>query len=180
MALLVISCSLNPASRSRMLAQAAQASLTCQGAEAVLLDLREYNLPLCDGEAAYSAPGVNEIRRLVEDASGVLIATPIYNYGVSASAKNLLELTGGAWREKLAGFLCAAGGRWSYMAVMSLANSLMLDYHCVILPPIVYAHERQFDDHRVIDTEVEARIDALTSMFIRFTNVLQPAPKQAP
>ena len=180
MALLVVSCSLNSESRSRILAEKAHARLAAQGADAVFLDLREYNLPLCDGETAYSAPGVAEIKQLIEDAPGILVATPIYNYGVSASAKNLLELTGGAWEEKFAGFLCAAGGRSSYMGVMGFASSLMLDYHCVILPRIVYAHEQQFDDERLTDKAVDARIDALTAMLIRFTNALQPAPKQAP
>ena len=68
-----------------------------------------------------------------------MIATPIYNYNVSSSAKNLVELTGKAWTDKVVGFLCAAGGRGSYMGCMGLANSLMLDFRSLILPRFVYA-----------------------------------------
>jgi FMN reductase len=35
---------------------------------------------------------------------------------------------------KVVGFLCAAGGKSSYMSVMRLANSLMLDFRCLIIP----------------------------------------------
>ena len=39
----------------------------------------------------------------------IVLATPVYNYHVSAATKNLIELTGSAWEDKLVGFLCAAG-----------------------------------------------------------------------
>ena len=70
---------------------------------------------------------------------GIVVATPIYNYDASAAAKNLVELTGRAWQNKVVGFLCAAGGDGSYMSIMALANSLMLDFRCVIVPRFVYA-----------------------------------------
>ena len=69
----------------------------------------------------------------------MIVAAPVYNYDVSASAKNMIELTGNAWEDKMVGFLCAAGGMSSYMSVMAYANSLMLDFRCVIIPRFVYA-----------------------------------------
>ncbi len=51
----------------------------------------------------------------------------------------MIELAGSAWEDKIVGFLCAAGGMSSYMSVMAYANSLMLDFRCVIIPRFVYA-----------------------------------------
>lgn len=48
----------------------------------------------------------------------VLLAVPIYNYDGNAAAKDLIELTGGTWEDKIAGFACAAGGASSYMSIM--------------------------------------------------------------
>lgn len=136
---LVLSGSLKPESKSRILAQLSHALLLAQGAEAVYADLRDFPLPLCDGDAAYSSPEVGRLRDLVQEASGIIVATPIYNYYGSAAVKNAIELTGGAWEDKTVAFLCAAGGQSSYMSVMALANNLMLDFRCVIVPRFVYA-----------------------------------------
>jgi NAD(P)H-dependent FMN reductase len=76
----------------------------------------------------------------------IIVATPIYNYDANAAVKNLLELTGSSWEDKTVGFLCAAGGGSSYMSIMGLANSLMLDFRCLIIPRFVYAHGRDFVD----------------------------------
>ena len=58
----------------------------------------------------------------------------------------MIELTGSSWEDKIVGFLCAAGGTTSYMSVMAYANSLMLDFRCVIIPRFVYATGNAFDD----------------------------------
>src|SRR5262245_61062542 len=97
------------------------------GAAATLLDLRDYPLPLCDAESAYDDPNVGPLTETIRAARVVIIATPVYNYDANAAAKNLVELTGEAWEDKVVGFLCAAGGQSSYMSVLGLANSLMLD-----------------------------------------------------
>jgi NAD(P)H-dependent FMN reductase len=133
---LVISTSLRPGSLSRQMALALADEL---GPDAEYLDLRDYPLPLCDGEAAYSDPNVDKLSGKISAARVILVATPIYNYDANAAAKNLLELTGSAWEDKIVGFVCAAGGRSSYMSIMGLANSLMLDFRCLIIPRFVYA-----------------------------------------
>ena len=63
----------------------------------------------------------------------IMLAVPIYNYDANAAVKNLIELTGSAWEDKIVGFACAAGGQSSYMSIIGLANSLMLDFRCIIL-----------------------------------------------
>ena len=58
MSLLVVSTSLNPASKSRHLAQAARAALEAEGLACAWLDLQDLPLPQCDGGAAYGHANV--------------------------------------------------------------------------------------------------------------------------
>jgi FMN reductase len=166
---LVIATSLRPGSLSRIMAGALVADYTKLGASAELLDLREYPLPLCDGDAAYGHPALAGVSAKIRAARVVLLAVPIYNYDANAAAKNLVELTGKAWEDKIVGFLCAAGGDSSYMSVMGLANSLMLDFRCIILPRFVYATGEDFSKDRVSNREIQQRIRQLaeSSMKLR-------------
>ena len=100
------------------------------------------------------------------------MATPVYNYDVSAAAKNMVELTGSAWEDKVVGFLCAAGGMGSYMSVMSFANSLMLDFRCLIIPRFVYATGDSFNGDKLTDTKVAKRIGHVASELVRVTTGL--------
>ena len=158
MSLLILSASLNSDSNSRLLAREAERVLRVDGAEVTWLDLRELPLPLCDGEKAYEHPNVARARHLVAAADGILVATPIYNYDANAAAKNFVELTGDAWENKVVAFLCSAGGHGSFMAIMALANSLMLDFRCVIVPRFVYSTGADFSGDKITDSKVTARV----------------------
>lgn len=141
---LVVSCSLNPASRSHTLALAAGEALDTIGAPHELIDLREWDLPICDGKSCYDHPSIGPVTEKVAAAAAILIASPVYNYDLNAAVKNFVELTGQAWAEKPVGFLCAAGGHRSYMSPIGLANSLMFDFRCHIVPRYVYATKEDF------------------------------------
>ncbi len=137
------------------------------------LDLSEMDLPLCDADACYAAPGARKLREAINAAGGILVAAPVYNYDVSAAAKNMIELTGDAWDDKVVGFLCAAGGMGSYMSVMAYANSLMLDFRCVIIPRFVYATGDHFSDEGFSDRKIVTRIEQVAAELVRFTTALR-------
>jgi len=167
---LVVSTSGNPDSNSRRMGQAAfdwlkKAKVTCEW-----LDISRLDLPLCDADACYNDPSAKNLTAAIEKADGIMIATPVYNYDVSAAAKNMLELTGSAWEDKIVAFLCAAGGMSSYMSVMSFANSLMLDFRCLIIPRFVYATGDSFDDDKLTDTKIAKRIGQVAAELVRVTN----------
>jgi len=85
-------------------------------------------------------------------------------------AKNLLELTGGSWENKTVGFLCAAGGSSSYMSIMGLANSLMLDFRCLIIPRFVYAKGDDFTAKQQPTAKLAERLTTLAEASIRIRN----------
>jgi FMN reductase len=169
---LVVSTSGNPDSNSRKMGKVAYEFLRKQNVDCEWIDLAALDLPLCDADACYAHPAARKLDGAVQSAKGVLVAAPVYNYDVSASAKNMIELTGSSWEDKIVGFLCAAGGMSSYMSVMAYANSLMLDFRCVIIPRFVYATADSFDDETVSDQKVLLRIEQVAGELIRFTNAL--------
>ena len=169
---LVISASLRSESLSRAMAESAREAYAKLGVAHHLVDLREYILPLCDGEAAYEHPHVATLTALIEAARVIIVATPIYNYDANATVKNLVELTGSAWENKTVGFLCAAGGASSYMSVMGLANSLMLDFRCLIIPRFVYAKGDDFTAKKLPNAALTERIAALAEASTKIRNAV--------
>jgi FMN reductase len=141
-----------------------------EGLEAQLIDLRDSPLPFCDGESAYEHPALAPLSKALAEARVVIIATPIYNFDASAALKNLIELTGDSWENKVVGFLCAAGGAMSFMSIMGLANSLMLDFRCLIIPRIVHATRPDFAGERVSSAELRKRIYELAVASTRTRN----------
>ena len=155
---LIISCSLNKKSKSKIMAKYAS---ELYGEEVKFIDLQDYNLPFCDGDTCYENENVKELKQLVEESKSAIIASPIYMYDLNAAAKNFIELTGRAWTNKTVGFICAAGGKGSYMSVTSFMNSLMLDFRCVVIPRFVYADGSGFNDDNSIKDSIKDRIKEL-------------------
>ena len=170
---LVISTSGNPDSNSRRMGRIAFAHLQERKIDCDWIDIREMHLPLCDADKCYGMPASKNLHAAIESADGILIAAPVYNYDVAAATKNMIELTGSAWEDKIVGFLCAAGGMGSYMSVMAYANSLMLDFRCVIIPRFVFATGDMFDGEEIIDKKSARRIETLAGELVRFTTALR-------
>jgi FMN reductase len=59
------------------------------------------------------------------------------------------------------------------MSVMAYANSLMLDFRCVIIPRFVYATSDAFDEDKLSDRKVLGRIEQVAKELIRFTEALR-------
>jgi NAD(P)H-dependent FMN reductase len=171
--ILVISSSLHPDSRSRILARACVDCLSALGEDTRLFDLSTSPLPQCDGAAAYGDPHVQELGKLIDQADAILIASPVYNYDVSSASKNAVELTGRVWSGKVVGFMLAAGGQGSYMSAMGLANSLMLDFRCIIVPRFVYATGEAFEEDCLADEATQQRIELLVADTLQLARALQ-------
>lgn len=173
---IIFSCSLNPESKSNILARTAFETLKNQNHNVELIDLRDFELPFCNGtEIPKNHPNVKFLQEKAANSDGILVALPVYNFDINSALKNLVELTGRAWAEKTLGFLCSAGGFGSYMSVMSFANSMMLDFRCLIVPRIVYATKSAFENGIIVDRTILERIEQLVSKFTKITTALKGA-----
>ena len=175
MKIAILSSSLNPQSHSRVLAREAEAYLVSKGAEVDFIDLQAIDLPPAGGESSWDSPAVADLEERLNAAQGILIAAPVYNYTLNAAVKNVAELAGSGFEGKVVGFLLAAGGMGSYMAVMGFANSLMLDFRSLILPRFVYALKAAVAGGKVVEPEVEKRIHSLADELLRVAGALAAA-----
>lgn len=168
MKILILSCSLNDDSKSRRLAGELLAHWEPTGAATVeLIDLRDFDLPFCDGGSAYEHPATQRLGQSFADADAAVFAVPVYNFDINAAAKNAIELGGRHLADKVAGFLCTAGGQKSYMSVMAVANSLMLDFRTVILPRFVYATGEDFEGDGEPDEAIRGRVTRFGDEFLK-------------
>ena len=167
---LIVSCSLNKNSKSKILANYAS---TLYNQEVKFLDLQTMELPFCDGDSCYDNQTVKELSNLVKESKSIIIASPIYMYDLNAAAKNFMELTGRAWTKKVVGFICAAGGKGSYMSVNSYMNSLMLDFRCIIVPRFVYTDRSGFDENYNIKSNIKERIEELVDQIILLSSKIE-------
>ena len=175
----IVSCSLNTASRSHRLALAAEASVRAEGATADLLDLREWELPICDGGGSFRHRSVEPLSERVDRASAILLSAPVYNYDLNAAAKNLVEMTGQSWTNKPVGFLCAAGGERSYMSPIGFANNLMFDFRCLIIPRFVYCTKADLDADGGFGAPILKRVNELAHTAVALARALAWASQNA-
>ena len=168
----ILSCSLNPTSRSHKLALAAQACLRVREVSVELVDLAEYDLPLCGGAGSFDDPTVKTLTGIIDVAGAILVSSPVYNYDLTAAAKNVMELTGSSWKDKPVGFLCAAGGQRSYMSPIGFANSLMFDFRCLIVPRFVYCTKDDFTEAGEPGPEIRARVAQLATAAVDLSRAL--------
>ena len=160
----IVSTSLNTDSRSCLLARRALEVFDQNHPDIAheLIDLREIGpLPVAGSPESYQPHArLDEVKETLAAATHILIALPIYNFSGSASTKNLIELMGEPHLGgKTVGFLCSAGGPRAYMGVLSLANALMLDFRCWIVPRFVYATGADFAAGVLTSEEIGNRIE---------------------
>ena len=176
----VISCSLDPKSQSRTLAGEATKLLTRAGNRSQLIDLRDYALPAFDNSSVFGTSDFTEMHHLIEQADGIILATPIYNWGPSPATKSLIEATGttgdgvntAAWFDKLVTFICSAGLPHSYMATSQLSSSLMLDFKCVINPYVGYFSERDYTDDGELTPDRWMRLEKTVAVHAELAELL--------
>lgn len=142
--------------------------------ESSYIHLGDLNLPICDGYECYKDPNVIDLQQKVAQATSFIICSPIYNYDLNAIAKNLIELCGQGFQDKIIGLAVTAGGQNSYMAPLSFINSLLIDFRCIIVPRYVYVTSDAFDqDNNIIDETITTRLNQLAENLHQLSYKLQ-------
>ena len=157
----IIATSLNPESKSQILATKLEAYLKDQGVGVELVDLRQHDLLTAGSPGCWEHKDLEHINGVIGRATHIVFAVPVYCYDVNSAAKNVIELMGRSFTEKVVGFMCTAGGQGSYMAVMGMANHLMLDFRSVIVPRFVYTSGADWTEDGELKADCEDRIGML-------------------
>lgn len=166
--------SLRETSYTRLALQVALQGAQEVGAQADLIDLRDYDLTFCDGrkdEKQYPE-GVLQMRQDVAAADGILLGTPIYHGGFSGVLKNALDLMG--FREfegKMIGLVGVSGGRTGAVHALSTLRAIGRALHAWVIPEEVSIPEawKAFDGAGTPkDPELQQRLKDLGRQVTRF------------
>jgi len=146
MKILVLAGSTRLGSIHRKLAREALNALREAGVDAVLADLREFPMPLYDGdlEADGGLPaGAKALKELARASDGFVIATPEYNGSYPALLKNALDWISRpepgdgpleVFRGKVAGILAASPGPGGGQRVLKHLRALLEMMRVRVIP----------------------------------------------
>lgn len=152
-----------------------------RGHDAPIVDLSHDNIEAFDNSRVFDTPRFLQLHDLISDADGIVLASPIYNWGIGSSARNLIEATGStgengqisAWFDKVVTFACSAGLPHSYMGYTQLANSMVLDFKCIVNPYVLYATARDWLATDRLSEQLQARLDKTVDVHIELSDLLR-------
>lgn len=157
----VVDAGVAPSSLTTVLCRSMEEALRRQGARALMLEAQGGRiLPFGEG----SSDGAERMRDRLADAHGVVLCFPVYNFNMNATLKAVIEHCGPAMAGKVVGLMATAGGRFGYMSVLSVVQSLMFDLRAWIVPRQVYALTEDFDGASIASHEVRERVEQLAAV----------------
>lgn len=169
--------SLRSDSYSQQALRIAADRISALGAEVEILDLREMNLPFCDGGKDYPEyPDVERLRQAVRQADGVVMVTPEYHGSVSGVLKNALDLMGfEEFTDKVTGFISVLGGQPNSNALNDL-RTIARWVHAWTIPEQVAIGQawKAFDaEGNLVDEALSKRLDAFARSLVDNTQKLR-------
>jgi NAD(P)H-dependent FMN reductase len=144
------------------------------GVETELLDLRSYELPLCDGRSDESTypPGVERFRQKLRSADGYVIGTPEYHGSFSGVLKNALDLCGfEEFEGKVVGLVSVSGGAFGGLAGMGALRGICRSLHAWVIPEeaaVPRAGSGFTADGKLTDAKTVKRLEQVGAEVARF------------
>ena len=145
--ILVFAGATREGSFNKKLAKLAAKAAGDAGADVTLVDLKDYPMPLYDGDdesASDLPPKALEFKKLVKEADGYIIASPEYNSGYSGVLKNAIdwasrpseagEGSAAAFFGKYAGLMAASPGALGGLRGLYALRELMMNINVTVLP----------------------------------------------
>jgi FMN reductase len=147
------------------------------GAEVDILDLRQLELPFCDGGDDYpDYPDVTRLRQTVKAADGLILATPEYHGSISGVLKNTLDLMSfDELSDKVVGGISVLGGQPNSNALNDL-RTIARWVHAWVIPEQVaigQAWKAFNEDGQLVDEKLDQRLDKFAHSLVENTRRLQ-------
>lgn len=177
-----IAGSLRPDSYSQQALKIVADRVKALGAEVKTLDLRQLDLPFCDGSDEYpDYPDVEKLREAVLEADGIVLVTPEYHGSLSGVLKNALDLMGFEhFSGKVTGLVSVLGGQSNSNALNDM-RTIMRWVHAWTIPEQVAIGQawKAFDqDGNLQDENLSKRIDAFAQSLVENTQKLRKVPQR--
>ena len=177
--ILVFGGSLRRDSWNQKLASVAAAGAKAAGAEVTLISLNDFPMPLFneDLEDESGMPeGAKQLKQLMFEHHGLIIASPEYNSSITAALKNAIDWVSrttsedeppmAAFTGKVAALCSASPGALGGMRGLVHLRAILGNIGVLVLPDQVAlskAHEAFREDGTLADPKMEARVKKLTA-----------------
>jgi len=171
-------------SYNKKLVAAAAAAVREAGAEVTLIDLRDFPMPLYDGDLEDSSglpENAKKLKALMREHDGFLISSPEYNSSFSAVLKNTIDWTSRTetddepalvcYRGKVAALLSASPGALGGLRGLVFVRALLGNIGVIVLPDQVSvstAHEAFDEQGQIKDDHRRKQVAALGQGLTRF------------
>ncbi len=147
------------------------------GAEVEILDLREMQLPFCDGGDEYpDYPDVKRMQDAVKAADGLILVSPEYHGSVSGVLKNALDLMSFEHLSgKVAGLMSVLGGQSNSNALNHL-RLIVRWVHGWCIPEqvaIEQAWKAFSPEGKLLDEKLSERLDKFAQSLVDNTRKLR-------
>ncbi|MFA8438569.1 NADPH-dependent FMN reductase [Pueribacillus sp. YX66] len=137
--------------------------------EVELLDLKKYNIELCDGRdpSAYNQD-TQKVIDIISSADRYIIGTPIFHGSFPGILKNVLDLIPAqVFRHKVIGFMATGGNHQHYLVVENQLKPIASYFQSYVVPQYVFAHNKDFNDkNEIIAPELIDNIKGLANQMI--------------
>lgn len=141
------------------------------GADAPLLDLADFDLPVMEERLHRRddpPPGLVAFSDAIREADAVVIVSPEYNGSIPGVLKNALDYIHGEWERKPVGIVTLSAGAFGGVQVHNHLQLLFLR-----LKALPVAHMAVPTVGRSFDDEGEPREERYEKAFARFTETLE-------
>lgn len=187
---LVFAGSARQASLNRKLAAAAAAAVDAAGGSATLVELRDFALPLYDGdlEAASGLPeGAVRLKAIFREHRGLLLACPEYNSSITPLLKNAIDWVSrpapgegslASYDGKVAALVSASSGALGGLRGLVTVRSILGNIRVLVLPEqlaVGKAHEAFADDGSLKDAGQQAALGRVAAALVRTCAALDAA-----
>jgi NAD(P)H-dependent FMN reductase len=161
-------------SYTRMAVETALRGAAEAGVDTRLIDLREYDLLFADGGKEVT-PHVEQLRREIREADGVILGTPEYHGSFSGVLKNALDLMGfDEFEGKMLGLVGVSGGAMGAFAALNSLRDIGRALHAWVVPEQASVPEawKVFDESGQIKNKaLEARLLEVGRQVARFARL---------
>lgn len=169
--------SLRADSYSQLALEVAAERVTALGAEMEILDLRQMQLPFCNGEDDYPGyPDVERLKNTVKEADGLILSTPEYHGSISGVIKNALDLMSFEQLDgKVTGLISVLGGQPNSNALNDL-RLIMRWVHAWVIPEQIAIGQvwKAFGtEGKLLDEKLSQRFDQFAQSLVENTRKLR-------
>lgn len=167
----------------RYAAQAAEES----GADVTLIDLRDFPMPIYDGdlEEEFGIPAkAIELRELMKSHQGILLSCPEYNSAISAVLKNSIDWVSRpvpnepsliAFTGKTAALLATSPGALGGLRTLVSVRSILANLGMIVIPKqyALGGAGRSFDENGALRNEAAAKqVSLVVKQLLQITAAL--------